>query len=223
MFDAGREKAAGPGDVERVRVAAEKWFSGARSSHDWDHTRRVLRLCRRIGPREGADMDVLCIAALLHDIGRREQDRSNGVLCHAAIGAELAAPIVADLALSKRRGENILHCIRSHRYRGDHAPATVEARVLFDADKLDAIGAVGVARAYLFAGELGAKLHNSGNDIAGTRRYSSEDTGYREFKVKLCRIRERMLTETGRRLAEDRHHFMVAFFQRFIDEVEGRL
>lgn len=214
---------AGSSNIERVGIEAERCFSGARASHDWDHTLRVYRLCRRIGPPEGADMEVLCIAALLHDIGRGDQDRTGGTVCHAVRGAELAAPVVEGLSMSAPRRDNILHCIRSHRYRGDHAPRTTEARVLFDADKLDAIGAVGVARAYLFAGEVGAKLHNDGHDITGTRRYSTDDTGYREFKVKLCRIRDRMLTETGRRLAENRHAFMVAFFERFIDEFEGRV
>ena len=93
--------------------------------------------------------------------------------------------------------------------------------MLFDADKLDAIGAVGVARAYLFAGEVGARLHNSGINVEEAKPYSKDDTGFREFKVKLCKIRDRIITKEGRKLANERHDFMEQFFKRFIKEYEG--
>jgi uncharacterized protein len=100
-------------------------------------------------------------------------------------------------------------------------PETGEARVLFDADKLDAIGAVGVARAFLFAGEVGARLHTPDVDPEQTRPYTENDTGYREYRVKLCKIKDRMLTSEGRRIAKERHAFMEQFFNRFIKEYEG--
>ncbi len=206
---------------DAARQFARSCFDGARGSHAWDHTLRVSRLCERIGRTEGADMRVLRTAALLHDIGRKAQDESGGCICHAARGAEMARPVVRRLPLSAARCENILHCIRAHRFRGGHAPQTVEARVLFDADKLDAIGAVGVARAFLFAGEVGARLHAPETPPEQTRPYSQNDTGYREFRLKLSRIRERMLTAEGRRLADDRHRFMTEFFERFLEEYDG--
>ena len=181
----------------------------------------MVRLCEQIGPEEGADMEVLLIAALLHDIGRSCQDHSNGAVCHAEEGARLAQPLVQDLLIDDDCKSNILHCIRSHRFRGKTTPETIEARVLFDADKLDAIGAVGIARAFLFAGEVGARLHNDDINIEETRAYSKEDTGYREYYFKLRKIRDRMLTRTGKRLAEDRHAFMEAFFHRFLQEHRG--
>ena len=211
-----------PDLIRRVREQAKAFFNDARGSHDWDHTHRVYRLCERIGSAEGADMDVLLSAAYLHDIARGRQDSSNGALCHAEAGARMAASVVADLPMSDARKENILHCIQAHRFRGQSPPRTLEARVLFDADKLDAIGAVGVARAFLFAGEVGARLHNPDIDIEKSKPYSREDTGYREYKVKLCKVKDRMLTRTGRRLAEERHHFMEQFFQRLQDEHEGK-
>jgi uncharacterized protein len=203
------------------RFAAER-LAGARGSHAWDHTLRVLRLCERIGRVEGADMTVLRVAALLHDIGRSEQDETAGAVCHAEKGEELARPVVAALTLSEDRKTNALHCIRSHRFRGELTPATPEARVLFDADKLDSIGAVGVARAFLFAGEVGARLHNPEIAPEQAHPYTAEDTGHREFRLKLCKIRDRMLTAEGMRLARDRHAFMEAFFERFSEEYEGR-
>jgi uncharacterized protein len=207
--------------VEKIKRIAEKEFAAAKGSHDWEHTLRVFHLCRRIGDVEKADMDVLLVAACLHDIGRCYQDATNGKICHAEKGAELAEPLIRPLLLSERRKQNILHCIRSHRFRGNNAPKTIEAQVLFDADKLDAIGAVGVGRAFLFAGEVGARLHNSHANIDDTRPYSREDTGYREYRVKLSKIKDRILTAEGKRLAADRDAFMVSFFDRFLSEYEG--
>jgi len=208
--------------LAQVKAFARSCFDNASGSHDWDHTLRVFRLCEILGPAENADMEVLGAAAYLHDIGRASQDASNGAICHAEKGAHMAATLVEALPYAKKQKQNILHCIRSHRFRNNCKPATTEARVLFDADKLDAIGAVGVARAFLFAGEVGARLHNPDIDAASGRPYSENDTGYREFKVKLCKIKDRMLTAGGRKLARERHAFMNGFFNRFLDEYEGR-
>ena len=208
--------------VAQVRRSAQRCFDDCRGSHDWEHTLRVSRLCRRIGRVEQADTVVLMAAAYLHDIGRCHQDKSNGALCHAEKGAQMARPIVEKLALSDSRKANIIHSIRAHRFRGKIAPETIEARVLFDADKLDAIGAVGVARAFLFAGEVGARLHNPEMDLATARPYSRDDTGFREYKIKLSKVKDRILTAEGTRLAMRRHAFMTAFFDRFIAEYEGK-
>ncbi len=216
------EKSSSLDILIKIRRIAEQRFSGALGSHDWEHTLRVHRLCRYIGPLEGADMMVLEAAAYLHDIGRSQQDTSNGSVCHAVKGAEITRRIIAPLPLTAACKENIVHSVRAHRFRDGHKPATVEARVLFDADKLDAIGAVGVARAYLFAGELGACLHNPHLPPDEAESYSRNDTGHREYIVKLSKIKDRMLTTEGRRMAQERHAFMAAFFSRFLDEYEGR-
>jgi len=208
--------------LRSVKQFARRHLNAARGSHAWDHTSRVFRLCDRIGAVEGVDMAVLRTAAYLHDIGRGRQDRVKGDICHAREGARLAESFVKGLPLSGVQKSNILHCIESHRYRGETVPQTPEARVLFDADKLDAIGAIGVARAFLFAGEIGARLHAPELSVADTRPYSVNDTGYREYILKLRKIKDRVLTAEGRRLAERRHRFMVAFFNRFLDEYDGK-
>jgi uncharacterized protein len=168
-------------------------------------------------------MGVLLVAALLHDIGRSLQDASRGAVCHAERGAAMASDLVANLPLSEDQRANVVHCVRAHRFRKDPPPETIEARVLFDADKLDAIGAVGVARAYQFAGEHGARFHNPKHDVSNTKAYSRDDTGYREYRVKLRQVKDRMLTDAGRRVAEGRHRFMTRFFERFLQEVDGHL
>jgi uncharacterized protein len=209
--------------IASIRDFAQDHFAHAKYSHDWEHTERVYRLCMHIGKVEGADLEVLAIAAFLHDIGRALQDTSRGTLCHAEQGARIAADVLEKHAIPLDKKDNILHCIVSHRYRNSHHPQTLEAKVLFDADKLDAIGAVGIARAYLFAGEVGAVLHNPDMDPHTARPYSRDDTGYREYMVKLSKIKDRMLTREGRNMAMERHAFMEEFFSRFLGEVEGRL
>jgi len=196
-------------------------LNGGQGSHDWDHTLRVVRLCEHIGRIEAADMAVLIPAGYLHDIGRQRQDESGGAVCHAEYGAMLAEPVIRDLPVTDHQKTNILHCIRSHRFRGGNCPETLEARILFDADKLDAIGAIGVARAFLFAGEIGARLHNPDVVVENSRAYTVDDTGFREYQIKLRHIRDRILTREGRKLAQDRHRFMTDFFQQFLQEYEG--
>jgi uncharacterized protein len=217
-----RETSASRCLVDDICRYAQKAFAGTSGSHDWQHSLRVHKLCLRIGPEEGADMVVVEAAAYLHDIGRASQDKSNGSVCHAAIGARIAEKLIAPMPLETGQKENIIHCIRAHRYRSDCAPQTIEARVLFDADKLDSIGAIGIARAYLFAGELGACLHNPDLAPEEAEPYSINDTGHREFVIKLSKIKDRMMTEPGRRIAQGRHDFMVAFFERFLNEHAGR-
>jgi uncharacterized protein len=209
--------------IARIEAEARTFFRGARGSHDWDHTERVLLLALRIGKKEKADLEVLRLAALLHDIGRAEEDRTNGRVCHARRGAELARGILARHGVDRRTAARVVHCIRTHRFRQKAAPKTLEARVLFDADKLDSIGAVGIGRAFLFAGEVGARLHNKGAEIAKTKPYTREDTAFREFVVKLGRIKDRVHTAEGRRIAAERHRFMVAFFDRLDKETDGVL
>ncbi len=210
-------------EFERIKREARRFFSQARGSHDWDHTERVLELCLRIGRKQKADLEILKLAAVLHDIGREEEDVTNGKISHADRGAELAAGILWKHGLDRGVISRVVGCIESHRFRGKRLPKTLEAKILFDADKLDSIGAVGIGRAFLFAGEVGARLHDPAIVVRRTKPYTREDTAYREFLVKLRRIKDRMFTREGRRIARSRHQFMVRFFDRLNKEIRGRL
>ena len=210
-------------ELAAIRTFCEQQFQDARSSHAWDHTLRVLNLARHLARVEGAATDIVEAAVYLHDLGRATQDQSRGRLCHAEIGAELAAEHLKAYELGAAEQAAIVHCVLTHRYRNQHVPESLEAKVLFDADKLDSIGAIGIARAYLFAGEIGAGLHNASVDPHQSRSYTRDDTGYREFMVKLRHVKDHMLTSEGRRLALERHHFMETFFARFIREYDGEL
>lgn len=193
--------------------------------HDWDHVLRVYKMCEHIGPKEGAAMEVLLLAAALHDVGRVEELKSEKEVCHAEIGAEMAEAILKGYDLEKEKIEKIKHCILTHRSRGENIPQSKEAKVLYDSDKLDSIGAIGLGRAFNFCGaQYGGKVCNTpGIDIEETERFSKEDTAYREFYFKLSKIKDKLFTEEGRRIAKGRHDFMVDFFERLEKEVEGEI
>ncbi|MBI5814919.1 MAG: HD domain-containing protein [Nitrospinae bacterium] len=207
--------------VKAVEPAAREYFADARGSHGWDHVLRVLHLCEHIGREDGLDMTVLRLAALLHDVGRSQSDRQGGATCHAALGADIAREVLLKAGAGEVLIENVVHCVAAHRFRGGVAPESPEAKALFDADKLDGIGAVGIGRAFQFAGEVGARLHDPDVDIDKTQSYSQDDTAYREYLVKLRHVKERMLTAAGKRIAGERHAFMEEFFGRLNAEVMG--
>jgi uncharacterized protein len=208
--------------TEKIRRLADPYHDGMGGCHGPDHTERVHKTALHLGRLMEARLDVLSAAALLHDIGRMYETREQGKICHAEKGAELARDILEKLSFAPSTIDEIAHCIETHRYRGDNIPKTLEAKILYDADKLDSIGAVGIGRAFLFAGQTGAKLHNDTDvDILDCKPYSKEDTAYREFKFKMSKIKDRMLTPEGRRLAEERHVFMEVFFERLERETKG--
>lgn len=192
--------------------------------HDWDHTLRVYNNARHIGQVEGADPTVVAYAAMLHDIGRPVELADEGRTCHAEHGARLVTEILPALGVTDAvLIRHVASCVRTHRYRqrNGNQPESLEAQVVFDADKLDSIGAIGIGRAFHFAGRIGARVHNSEAEARASNSYSREDSAYREFLVKLQHVHDHMLTAEGRRMAEARHRFMAAFFDRINREVCG--
>ncbi|MBN1497585.1 MAG: HD domain-containing protein [Spirochaetes bacterium] len=197
-------------------------MSRLHSSHGWDHVERVVALAAKIAATEKkADPFIIQVAALLHDIARIDEVDSTGIQCHAERGSSIAYEFLLQCGLEEKRAHHIRNCILSHRYRNEHVPDTIEAKVLYDADKLDSIGAVGIGRAFLFSGEVGARLHNPDIDVSLAEAYGKEDTAYREYIVKLRHVSDKMLTDEGKRIAHERHRFMVDFFNRLQDEVKG--
>jgi len=195
-------------------------------AHGFDHVLRVLALAERIACAEGADLEIVRTAALLHDVARAEESRTGE--CHAALAAVRAPEILR--GHPQDRVEAVAEAIAAHRFREGTPPRTLEAQVLYDADKLDAIGAVGVARAYVCAGlfrqriwgQVPAGYADRPPEASRADDQSEEHTPVHEFVFKLARIRETLFTPTGRRIADERHRFMEAFFQRLDEEVSGQ-
>lgn len=206
--------------INHIKQEAEDRFAASRGSHDLDHSLRVRNVCLHIGQKENADLEVLEIAALLHDIARHMQDESHGKICHAEKGAEIAKEILLNYDIPETKVNAILHCIATHRSRWTKTPISLEAKILYDADKIDCIWATGVGRTFLFAWEIGSKFHDKNIDLDTTQSYTKEDTAYREYMLKLRFIKDNMYTNEGKRIAEERHNFMVEFFDRLNNEVD---
>jgi len=214
--------------INEIRNEAKKFFVSTYGCHDWSHVERVYNLTLRIAKKEKADVGIIKLAAYLHDIGRREEMQSKGKVDHAEKGVELAKEILVKHDLDQKTKENILHCILSHRYRNNYKPMTIEAKILFDADKLDSIGAVGIGRDFLFAGSSGSNCLYTGNEkkLAKNARefaYTNEDSAFLEYFFKLRKIKSKIMTKTGKKIAEERHNYMVDFFKRFELEIKGLL
>ncbi|MFA6929752.1 MAG: HD domain-containing protein [Lentisphaeria bacterium] len=195
------------------------------SCHDWDHTLRVRENARKLAVAEHADLLLVDYASLLHDIGRLQEFKDQGKTCHAALGALMAVQVLEELGVCNPTFvEQITACVRTHRYRGRTAekPASLEAKVVFDADKLDSLGAIGLARSFHFAGRIGARVHNSEEEALNSKSYSREDSAYREFLVKLRHLPAAMLTQSGRKIAGIRAGLMQDFFQKLNLECSGQ-
>jgi uncharacterized protein len=194
---------------------ARSLYDGAEAAHAFDHVLRVLALAERIALAEGADVLVVRTATLLHDIARREPD-------HHLRGAEQARELLA--GQPPEQIDAICHAIEAHRFRKGPAPATLEAACLHDADKLDAIGAIGVARAVAYSASHGHRLWSQPLDSIDPAQPPPAGIDYtpsHEFVYKLGRLRDRLLTPTARQIAGERHQVMAAFFRQLDAEVSG--
>jgi uncharacterized protein len=201
---------------------------------------RVYNLCLVLANYEPkVDLEVLRTAALLHDIARIKEDKNGreGILSidHAVLGAEMSERILRDIEYPQEKIAKIKHCIASHRFRGDNPPRTVEAKILSDADKLDVLGATGVARSFTIGGENGQRIYSDtpideyirqnlvdgkpNGRIIDPSRHSSN----LEFETKLIHVPNRLHTEKARQIASERLEYMRQFFERLKREIDGQL
>lgn len=215
---------------EKIKDIVEKELSC--SAHNLDHVMRVYRLSLLLAKNEkNVDLDVLIPAALLHDIARvKESNDSTGATDHAIIGSEVAEEILRDLGYEEDKIEEIKHCIATHRFRSGNAPKTIEAKILFDADKLDAIGAIGIARSFMLAGQFGQKMSKNqyvGKDISQNTTENSrlkdvsEHSPFIEYEFKFRKIPEKLYTEKAKQIGVNRLKFMDEFFNRLSLEIQG--
>lgn len=192
------------------------------SAHDKEHIYRVLYNALEIArAEEHVDYDVLITACLLHDIGRREQFE-NPALCHAVVGGEKAAAFLTENGFDAEFAQKVKHCIQTHRFRKTMQPESKEAKILFDADKLDVTGALGIARTLMYAGDQGHPLYNVLPD--GTIGDGSEEEApsfFREYKFKLEKLYDKFYTSKGEALARARREIAAAFYENLYREVNA--
>ncbi len=200
------------------------------AAHDYDHLVRVIALAESIQASEGGDLPTIWAAVALHDIGQ-ERERLHGGE-HALIGAELAAELLKDTPFPQQSIPAVQQAIREHRITGGITPQTLEGRILYDADKIDCLGAIGIGRLYCITGRYNQKVYAPiPDDIVEpidlrTIRLLRRRPDYSpsiEFQLLFTDLPDHMTTNTGRELARERFAFMQEFFTRLRQEVEGKL
>ena len=192
------------------------------TAHDKEHIYRVLYNALEIAKTENdVNYDVLIAACLLHDIGRKEQFE-NPALCHAIVGSEKAYQFLLNHGFEKLYAEQVKQCIETHRYRKNNLPQSLEAKILFDADKLDAAGAMGIARTLLYKGIVSEPLYtvlpngsvsNGENDIA--------PSFFQEYKYKLEKLYSNFYTKKATAIAKERRHSAIEFYNSLYQEVNS--
>jgi uncharacterized protein len=216
---------------------ARAWYNQNDPVHGFDHVLRVLHLAERLGRAEGADLEILQAAALLHDaIGAAPETAEHVSEAHdlipGAVGrkdhqhasAAFARKILTDEGWPKERIERVVECIQAHRFRGTTKPESLEARILFDADKLDVVGAFGAARTIGYAVQAGQPIFADPSERflkTGETGPDEPHSAYHEYLFKLRRIPERLHTPLAKKLAEQRYAVLTMFFDQMAAESRG--
>ncbi|MEO0682709.1 MAG: HD domain-containing protein [Pseudomonadota bacterium] len=191
---------------------------GPDGSHDLGHFRRVWRMAQEIAAEEGGDREVLAAAAWFHDLvnpPKDSPDRSRG----SALSAEAAAPVLLAEGFPKEKLPAVRHAIIAHSFSAGIAPETLEARILQDADRLDALGAIGIARMFYVAGRMGSSLFHPDDPLASDRPLDDRAFSLDHLQTKLFPIAETMNTATGRRIAAKRAALMRSFVGDLVAEI----
>jgi uncharacterized protein len=205
--------------VSKVAAIAKAFHTNDTTGHDWWHVYRVWNLAQQIAQREGANRLVVELAALLHDMDD-----------HKIVGADSdslpnARQTLRSIDASPELEDKIIGVIKQVSYKGagvDTTPTSIEACVVQDADRLDAIGAIGIARAFAYGGSKNRELFNpeeQPNFHGSFHEYkNSKGSTLNHFYEKLLLLKDRMNTNTAKTIAEERHGFMVEFVERFLTE-----
>jgi uncharacterized protein len=203
---------------------AQGWYAEADPVHDFDHVLRVYRMAERLAKEEGADLEIVQAAALLHD-AEGSAPGSETRKSHHHRSADFAGTVLTLEGWPVERIAAVQHCIRAHRFRNDgDTPQTLEARILFDADKLDVLGAIGVARTIAYA-----TLNNQPFYAQPSRQFletgekepGEPHSSYHEYLFKLRKIKDLLFTPSARALAIDRDTYLKQFFLQLAEELNG--
>ena len=193
-------------------------YCKADPAHDFSHILRVCKLARIIGQEEKADMRVLLPAALLHDLeSKKGQGSGREPSCQAGLGA--ARGFLQGKGLGRDRIEKVLYAVEVHRFSRGIIPTTLEARILQDADRLDAMGAIGIARLFVTGGALGREMYHPQDPFCRERKPDDKRWNLDHFYRKLLKLEEGMHTSSGKRLAAKRARVMKQYLLDLEEEI----
>jgi uncharacterized protein len=205
--------------LEDLKRQAEKMFEGRDPGHDFEHIMRVYRNAELVGSKEGADMQVLLAAALLHDLvvypkGSSKRSKSSDD------SADLAEKILKKSGWPKEKIDRVSYCIRTHSYSKGIRPSSLEGRILQDADRLDALGAIGIARTFSVGGSENRKFYNPDDPFCRSGREPLDHQWTLDhFQAKLLKLHRTMHTRTAKKMARERVRFMKAFLRQMAKEI----
>jgi len=204
--------------LEGIRQEARARTQATDPSHDWSHIERVAALCRTLGKEEGAEERILLAAAYLHDlinVPKNHPDRANASLA----SAKEAAGILREHGYGSDEVRRVVRAIEEHSFSRGLACTSIESRVLQDADRLDALGAIGVLRTATCGATMGAAYYDLIDPLARDRALDDSRYTLDHFPAKLLRLAERFNTASGRREADRRTRFMEVFLRQLADEI----
>jgi uncharacterized protein len=220
--------------IDEVKKFAEKCLTNdSDPAHNIEHVMRVYNLVIKLAENEKVDLDVIKIAVLLHDIGgTKERKDPSGKTDHAVESAKLAKPFLKKLGLSKDKIEHILNCIVSHRYRSEQKPKTLEAKIVFDADKLETVGAIGIARNFVWVGKNNAHIYRKTNiekyakenlcgKINGRIQDKTKHSPQLNWETKDKHVVDYLYTKKAKLIAKKRIKFSKEFFSKLEKEIKG--
>ncbi len=190
------------------------------AAHDATHVQRVVSNARRFAAAEGADLAVVLPAAWLHDCVHVAKDSPNRAMA-SRLAAETAVSFLHTLAYPPQYLEAIAHAIAAHSFSAQIAPQTLEAKVVQDADRIDALGAIGIARAFTTGGALGRPIYYLPDPFCQQRSPADHLASVDHFYTKLLKLAESMQTAVGRREAIARSQFMRAYLAQLAREITG--
>lgn len=193
-------------------------LEGDDGSHDVAHLHRVWKNCRQISLAEGGDQQILCAAVLLHDCVAVEKNSPQRHLA-SRMAAEKAGIALATLGWSDENINKTAHAIEAHSFSAAIPPQTLEAKILQDADRLDAIGMIGVARCFYIGGRMRSALYDATDPLAQQRQYDDKRFTLDHFETKLFKLQEGFQTAAGRRMAALRTERMRRFLSELLEEV----
>lgn len=199
---------------KKVKLLLDKEGSG----HDWHHIDRVRNLAVHIGQKEGGNVEIIELASLLHDLS---DDKIN------AMGQSEITSWLSSIGFSKQQADHALNIINTVSFKGNGKtiPDSIEGKAVQDADRLDAMGAIGIARTFLYAGSRGHLLHLPDEEPRETltplEYREKPSTAINHFYEKLLKLSRLMNTNTGKKLAKERHEFMETFLNQFYKEWEN--